>query len=154
MTTRHRSKTPPPLADWVCLVDEAADPNERINALVRLRRAGHLDRLWPVADEWLSHPTPLLRAEALSLLMIWARRPTDHLSRVFNVLHHDPSWWVRADAGRLLVDPLRGIVEERDLILRHVVQQLEVDEDEDTQMSLYESLLAAIIPDRDKRPRL
>lgn len=147
------NKSPTFSANWVLLIDESADPIERTFALGRLRRLGHIDALVPQAEAWLTNPSPHLRSEALQFLTIF-NASDRHLPAAFAILHHDPSWWVRAGAARDLVGRWMFTENTRDEILCHLVQQLEVDDDEDAQMSIYGSLLEVLIPDRDKRPRL
>lgn len=153
MISRRQRHTKASPRDWVCLVDEQAAPDERASSMLKLCADGHLEKLVPVAEEWLRHHQPLLRHKAMQVLMIW-QESARHLPKVFEKLHHDPTWWVRAGAASLLVGDWILRDDNRDEILSHLVHQLEVDDDEDAQMAIYEDLLKAIIPDRSQRPEL
>lgn len=151
---RHRGSPPKSAsADWSLLEDQDAPVHERSSAMTRLCADGHSAKLVPQAEAWLEHPQPLLRETAVKLLLLW-RGSTQHLPVIFEMLHTDPSWWVRPAIADYLVGEWVFTSETRDDILRHIVQQLEVDEDADAQMGLYRALLKAFIPKRADRPKL
>ncbi len=148
---RHPGKSRP--EDWDLLADESAAPHDREGAMLRLCADGHATRLIPHAEAWLGHPAPLLREAALTVLLLWRGSP-ERLPPAFAILHGDPHWRVRISAAALLGGLSGSFPETRDEILRHLVMQLEADEDEDAQMGIYEALLKALIPERADRPKL
>lgn len=152
--SKHRGRPPKSSpADWSLLDDENAPVHERSSAMTNLCADGHSADLVPHAEQWLKHAQPLLRETGVKLLLLW-RGSTEHLPIIFEMLHNDPSWWVRPAIAELLVNEQAFTAETRDEILRHVVRQLEADEDADAQMGIYGALLEALIPKRADRPKL
>lgn len=140
-------------ADWGLLHDESAPVADRASVLSHLCADGHMVKLLGVAEAWLTHREPLLRHEGLKVLLL-RHGSVAHLPHAFRALHDDPKWWVRDGAADLLVGDWILGPQTGDEIVRHLVQQLEVDEDEDAQMGIYEALLKALIPRRADRPKL
>src|SRR5690606_30122003 len=114
-------------------------PVDRASALSRLAADGRTD-LIPLAREWLSHKHPMLRSEAVGMLLVFWRLEED-VPPVIGVLHDDPDDSVRGAAARALSTFLKRTNHHRDMILRALVRQLERDDDEITQRSCYEQLL-------------
>src|SRR5690606_30150695 len=103
-----------------CVVhDESADPVDRASALMRLACDGRRD-LIPLARRWLGHHDPLLRAEAVNLLLsFWGLDQDVPAALVLLRDDRDPS--VRSMAARSLCTYVRYSEALHDDILRALV---------------------------------
>lgn len=139
--------------DWQLLDDENAPVHERASAMTNLCADGHSERLVRHAEAWLTHEKPLLRMTGAKLLLLW-RGSTEHLPVAFEMLHADPSWWVRPGVADLLIGRSIFNPQTGDEIMCHLVQQLEAEQDDDVQLRIYEVLLRALFPQRADRPKV
>ena len=138
--------------DLQLIRDESGNVADRASALYRLAidclRFGDNDREMLVAftKEWLSHREPMLRAEAVTLLLrVWEL--DDQLWVVIDRLHNDEDPSVRSNAALSLSFYLENTQTHRALILSTLVKRLECDEDDIVQGSCYLELLKHLAPE-------
>lgn len=134
-----------PLDDLGLIHDERSDPVDRAAALGRLA-FDHHSLIW-VARDWLFHPQPMLRMEAvLKLILVW--QLAEDVPAVIEVLHDDPDPTIRSTAAHMLSVFLKNTGQQRDPIIRALVRQLEHEDDPFTQRACYAEILRHLDPRR------
>lgn len=133
-------------ADEQIIRDKNADPVERASALFRLAVDGFF-KFEPLAAEWLRHPSPFLRAEAVKVLVgFW--RKSEYLEEAVQLLHFDPNEMVRGDAAFALSQFTFRTGERRETVVRELVKQLMQDDDFGVHEQCYRGLLQILAPEK------
>lgn len=126
------------------LGDESADVVSRVSALSRLasdKRFG----LEPQIAGLLHHPEPMLRAEAIFVLLArWNKAA--YLPQALQMLRRDPDWSVRTQAASSLTWFARNNPEEKERLLQELTARLMQDEDVSVQQVCYEQILEILAP--------
>lgn len=146
----HRHKSTP--EDDRAIVDVSADPAERASALTRLAFDAAYE-LEPQIASLLDEADPMVRGEAMSVLLGWWRRG-EYFERAVDMLHHDPDEWPRGDAAFALTEFVARMPHEepaapevRERVIRELVRRLVEDDSDTVQAKCYEGVLIAIGPE-------
>lgn len=128
--------------DELILINENADPTERVRAARCLASDGFVDLLQPTLDSWLNLSEPLLREEAITLLL-GGFGYENYVDKAIKILSDDPDWLVRGDAAFALSSfaiRFREAEKYNNQIVSALFRSLLNDEDEAVQEKSYKGL--------------
>ena len=132
------------------LTDQAAEPADRAEALMRLAHweKGQYDRLEPTIVGLLDDASAMVRGGAIKTLLAWQR--DSHVESAIRLLQtdHDEDWTARANAAYALGNYALNTGRSRERIIRALTAALRHDPEWPVQEQCYESLLQLLRPEQ------
>jgi hypothetical protein len=134
------------LEDEQLLVNESANPADRASAAESLASDGLIDIVSPILKQWLEHSEPMLREEAITLLL-GGFGYEQYVEKAILMLHNDPYWLTRGDAAFALssfATRFKSAEKYKDKIIKELLRSLISEEDKVIQRKSYQSLYEII----------